>query len=547
MIIAIVTLSMIVPRTIWPIPAALLLEANGRNIFSNNGSSLHLFLPPETERVVIDIGAHELSFSSNFLRTNVAGCALVVIAVEPQMNLVRSWAKNNPCLIAIPAAISTKPGFMQFHVNAFDQTSSLVPSLASSWATSLTTTRHVQQVPVISLASLLRAIPHHVSITGVKLDCQGQDLHVLQSGLDPSSTDSMHLLRRAEQLRVEVILDHAQLYDTPTRTHHFVDFFLAHKAIFRVARLVSVSVGQVDVCLANQGAVENSLEDSISSRFCIFNTSRLRLKPLLVARDLHPLSSEATSHLNMFPINHVLNGRPIGFKLYRYLRRLIPNPIDVCSYACLAQPDCTGFWVFDKEYTAEPGICFTKASWMPAFNDIVRGGGGLLTRGKQELVPTDKVIAQHVDGQWYAATVIQDTVNTGTSTTGEADSSSSYARQAYTVRYDLDGVVATNVPVQVRSLGTTEENGPHRYSEIDGIAFVANSTVSARWIEDGGWYPGKVARVHENGTFTIVFADGVVEHSMPAENIMHRSVPQEAAAGRREWVRIKGGSFYTIG
>ena len=99
-------------------------------------------------------------------------------------------------MIGIPVAVYLEPGVMDFHVNALDDTSSLLESTGDDRTGSLTKTVEVRKVPVIRLEEVLNAVPADIAIAYVKTDVQGVDLQVLQSAGES--------LRRAERVRAEV-------------------------------------------------------------------------------------------------------------------------------------------------------------------------------------------------------------------------------------------------------------------------------------------------------------------------------------------------------
>jgi FkbM family methyltransferase len=170
----------------------LLLQANGgRQIFDSEG----LFAFPEgVTRVWIDVGAHHLeTFRDGFLSTP----SLALIAVEPLAECWETWPREDPRLFGIPAAIYLERGFMDFHVNEFDATSSLAESVPGSSTEELTRTVEVRKVPVVRLEDVLAAVPAHIAIAALKTDVQGVDLQVLRSGGE--------LLRRVAVVKTEVI------------------------------------------------------------------------------------------------------------------------------------------------------------------------------------------------------------------------------------------------------------------------------------------------------------------------------------------------------
>jgi len=171
------------------LPPALRASANhGREILGADG---FLALPEGVRRVWVDVGAHHLETTKAELRyPDVA-----VIAIEPLKEAWSYWPDSNR-VIGIPVAIYLEHGTMDFHVNALDDTSSLLESTGDDRTGGLTRTVEVRKVPVIRLEDVLNAVPEGIAIAYVKTDVQGVDLQVLQSAGES--------LRRVERVRSEV-------------------------------------------------------------------------------------------------------------------------------------------------------------------------------------------------------------------------------------------------------------------------------------------------------------------------------------------------------
>ena len=168
----------------------LLRKANrGREILDADGS---FRFPKTVRRVWIDVGAHHLETTGPELRyPDVA-----IIAIEPLAEAWATWPDSDR-VIGLPVAIYLERGSMDFHVNALDDTSSLLESNQASPQGAVTRTVEVRRVPVIRLEDVLLAIPSRYPVAYVKTDVQGVDLQVLQSAGDS--------LKRVERVRAEVI------------------------------------------------------------------------------------------------------------------------------------------------------------------------------------------------------------------------------------------------------------------------------------------------------------------------------------------------------
>jgi FkbM family methyltransferase len=122
----------------------------------------------------------------------------------------------NQRLVVIPAAVSSEVGYATFHLAANPYCGSLnsVPSgskqtlmnhhdkevrdvMNACWGS--LTQESVQEVPTITLASVLRRIPKHIRIKYIKIDAQGQDYKILMGAGDQMS--------RIEYVRFEMQVD----------------------------------------------------------------------------------------------------------------------------------------------------------------------------------------------------------------------------------------------------------------------------------------------------------------------------------------------------
>jgi FkbM family methyltransferase len=178
----------------------LLREANhGRTIEGTDG---RFVVPPGVRRVWIDVGAHLLEHTRKELERSDD---MALVAIEPLAECWKAWP-DNPRLIALPVAISTDRGWLDFNVNAENATSSLLKSadnqqinFGTKKLAELTRTVEVRKVPVLRLEDVLERIPAHLDVEWVKTDVQGLDLQVLKSAGEQ--------LRRVGRIRAEVIVD----------------------------------------------------------------------------------------------------------------------------------------------------------------------------------------------------------------------------------------------------------------------------------------------------------------------------------------------------
>jgi FkbM family methyltransferase len=172
------------------VPDELLRQANhGRTILGEDG---RFVLPPRVRRVWIDVGAHHLETTREALDDR----ELALIAVEPLEQCWTRWP-DEARLLALPVALSTERGWLDFHVNKNDATSSLLKTVDGNVAGDLTRTVETRKVPVLRLADVLTRIPDGIDVEYLKTDVQGHDLQVLRSADEH--------IRRVGRIRVEVI------------------------------------------------------------------------------------------------------------------------------------------------------------------------------------------------------------------------------------------------------------------------------------------------------------------------------------------------------
>jgi len=199
----------------------LLRRANhGRTILDADG---RFVLPPRVTRVWIDVGAHLLETTQDELKRHGE---MALIAVEPLEECWRAWPDRTR-LLALPVAISTERGWLDFHVNANNSTSSLLKTVDGNMVAKLTKTVETRKVPVLRLEDVLERIPPDVDVEFLKTDVQGHDLQVLKS--------AGAQLRRVRKVKVEVI--NVPIYDgsgdwRPGTEAEFVSYMTAQGFAF---------------------------------------------------------------------------------------------------------------------------------------------------------------------------------------------------------------------------------------------------------------------------------------------------------------------------
>ncbi len=175
----------------------LLRQANhGRNVVGTDG---RFVMPQGVRRAWIDVGAHLMEWTRAELERSDD---IALVAIEPLAECWKVWPDNTR-LIALPVAIATERGSLDFNVNAENATSSLLKSAAGTFVSEQTRTVEVRKVPVLRLEDVLERIPPEIDVEYLKSDVQGLDLQVLKSGGEQ--------LRRVARVKAEVIVE--RLYE----------------------------------------------------------------------------------------------------------------------------------------------------------------------------------------------------------------------------------------------------------------------------------------------------------------------------------------------
>jgi FkbM family methyltransferase len=172
------------------LPADLLRQANhGRDVLGPDGRFL---VPRGVRRAWIDVGAADLDTAPDEWKK---GSDWLLIAVEPLKEYWGNWP-DHARLVALPVALSIERGWLDFHVNRFAVTSSLLKSAEGTPWDELTKTVQIRKVPALRLEDVLERIPPEIDVRYLKTDVQGQDLQVLKS--------AGRQLRRVGRVKAEV-------------------------------------------------------------------------------------------------------------------------------------------------------------------------------------------------------------------------------------------------------------------------------------------------------------------------------------------------------
>lgn len=129
----------------------------------------------------IDVGAHYGETTVGYANHNPG---LTIYAFEPNLRVAAKLMGRAPNYVVIPMAVTERDGVADFHVNAFDQSSSLLPmnmEAAGAWTggevfKELCTV----SVPTIRLDTFMNLMQID-KVDFLKIDAQGADLMVVKS------------------------------------------------------------------------------------------------------------------------------------------------------------------------------------------------------------------------------------------------------------------------------------------------------------------------------------------------------------------------------
>jgi FkbM family methyltransferase len=129
----------------------------------------------------IDVGAHHGEHTLGYARHNPG---LRVYAFEPNLSAAARLMGHAPNYVVIPMAVAEKDGCADFHINAFDAASSLLPlnedGIASWDGAKVLKVDSVVSVPTVRLDSFMELIGIQ-RLDFLKIDAQGMDLAVIKS------------------------------------------------------------------------------------------------------------------------------------------------------------------------------------------------------------------------------------------------------------------------------------------------------------------------------------------------------------------------------
>jgi FkbM family methyltransferase len=182
----------------------------------------------------IDVGAHHGETTLGYASHNPA---LTIYAFEPNLRAAAKLFGLAPNYVVIPMAVAETDGAAQFHVNSFDQASSLLTmdeTARQSWkGDEALNEESVLTVPTIRLDTFLNnmRIPR---VDFLKVDTQGNDLSVLRS--------CGKRLRDIRKITLEVDVSPRRLYQGSPSKEEVLSFLQGSG--FTLVSSISQSQGQ---------------------------------------------------------------------------------------------------------------------------------------------------------------------------------------------------------------------------------------------------------------------------------------------------------------
>jgi FkbM family methyltransferase len=129
----------------------------------------------------IDVGAHHGETTIGYARHNAD---LTIYVIEPNLRAACRMMGHAPNVIVIPVAIAEKDGCAEFHINSFEESSSLLPineDALQTWVgVEKLKVESVVTVPTVRLDTFMDLLGIR-EIDFLKIDTQGTDLAVLRS------------------------------------------------------------------------------------------------------------------------------------------------------------------------------------------------------------------------------------------------------------------------------------------------------------------------------------------------------------------------------
>jgi FkbM family methyltransferase len=129
----------------------------------------------------VDVGAHHGETTIGYARHNPG---LTIYEIEPNLRAALRMMGHAPNVIVIPMAVAEKDGCADFHINAYEESSSLLSTNEEALQTWVGVEKlkveSVVTVPTIRLDTFMH-LAGIKNIDFLKIDTQGMDLAVLRS------------------------------------------------------------------------------------------------------------------------------------------------------------------------------------------------------------------------------------------------------------------------------------------------------------------------------------------------------------------------------
>jgi FkbM family methyltransferase len=197
--------------------------------------------------VWFDIGAYKCEYSGPAAFANPS---LDVYAFEPNLKLAAGLFKLYPNVHVVPMAVAERDGCAEFHLTAYQATSSLLPiheDAVEHWIGRETmdlTTVAKMVVPTIRLDTFM-GLAGIEKVDFMKIDAQGTDLAVVKS--------CGERLRSFKRIYLEVYVTAHPLYREACRKDEVLEYMAAHN--FELVGVDVQSAGQEEnLTFANREA-----------------------------------------------------------------------------------------------------------------------------------------------------------------------------------------------------------------------------------------------------------------------------------------------------
>jgi FkbM family methyltransferase len=204
----------------------------------------------------IDVGAHR---GETTLYSAIMNPGLKIYALEPNLSVAAKLIGRASNYFVIPIAVAEQDGFADFHINASDLASSLLPlnqSSLQSWVgVESLKVESVVTVPTIRLDTLMR-LTEIQSVDYLKIDAQGMDLAVLKS--------AGSRLRDIAKIVLEVDITPVPLYAGAPSKDEVVAFL--NQAGFTLTEVETQTHGQEEnLTFIRTRSSRRSLDDEVST------------------------------------------------------------------------------------------------------------------------------------------------------------------------------------------------------------------------------------------------------------------------------------------